>query len=372
MNQRRLKILYLVQLPPPVHGVSVINSQVYASELINEGFEKVLLELNFSKNLGELRRLNFRKTLKLLNLLRQLHDLLKEERPDYVYFSIMPVRKGFWRDLLFVRILRRHPAKILYHLHNRGMSDHMKHPVWRFFYRYAFKDSMVIHLSQELIRQELDPLQLPGIKTFALNNGIPGIPRGVKIQQKGVLTILYLSNFFPEKGIYDALKIISPLRKRDMKIRLRFTGEFMRPKYKRKLERKIAGLGLENFVSIIGPRYGAAKGEEFRKADVFLFPSYFSQECFPLVLLEAMSSALPIVSSRIGAIPEMLVDGENGILCNPGDTEAFTEALAELYADPEKREKLGKSARRTFEGKYTLAEFEKNARALFRENLILY
>ena len=99
----KIKILYLIQLPPPVHGVSSINEFVYQNARINENMEKHLLEIKFSNDISELRKTTLSKIMHFFKLLLHLRNTLKQINPDYVYFSIMPVGKGFWRDLLFVR-----------------------------------------------------------------------------------------------------------------------------------------------------------------------------------------------------------------------------------------------------------------------------
>ena len=84
MDRKRLKILYLIQLPPPVHGVSTINSLIFNSEYINERNDKCLLELKFCDELTQLRKVNPEKIIKFLSLLRKLRDTLKNEKPDYI------------------------------------------------------------------------------------------------------------------------------------------------------------------------------------------------------------------------------------------------------------------------------------------------
>jgi len=367
MDRKRLKILYLIQLPPPVHGVSTINSLIYNSDYINEGFEKCLLELKFSDGLQQLRRVDFGKIIKFFSLSRKLRESLKRENPDFVYFSIMPVGKGFWRDLMFVMILKRHKVRIIYHLHNRGISDRLGNIIWRFFYRYVFSNSVLFHLSEGLIRQEINPLRLQGVKTFALNNGIPDIKSTPPEEKPPELSLLFLSNFFPEKGIYDVLKIMTIIKRRDDRIHLRFAGNFLRNKYRNKLMRLISIWGLEDRVTIVGPKYGKEKEQEYMNADVFIFPSYFRQECFPLVLLEAMSCSLPIISSNIGAIPEIIENGKQGILCNARNIDGFVEAILELAENTEKRKSLGQLARKKFEENYTIGDLERNTRDIFEK-----
>jgi len=88
----------------------------------------------------------------------------------------------------------------------------------------------------------------------------------------------------------------------------------------------------------------AAKETALSDADVFVMPS--TSEGMPVALLEAMAHGLPIVVSRVGGIPEILSDGVDAILVEPGDPELLTAALSRLVQDPELRRKLGEAAAR--------------------------
>jgi glycosyltransferase involved in cell wall biosynthesis len=102
----------------------------------------------------------------------------------------------------------------------------------------------------------------------------------------------------------------------------------------------------------------------FSESDIFVFPSYFDEECFPLVILEAMSARLPIVATRIGAIPEMITDGKEGMLVEPGDPHQLAEKIEELIMDPELKKKLGNRAHAKFKHAFDITIFEKKMRSI--------
>jgi glycosyltransferase involved in cell wall biosynthesis len=107
------------------------------------------------------------------------------------------------------------------------------------------------------------------------------------------------------------------------------------------LERRARRLGLDATVVFSGYVAEAEKADHFTLADVFVFPS--ALEGFGLAVGEAMSSGLPVVASNRGSIPELLVDGESGFLCDPTRPSEFVEALVRLLRDPALRAKLGAS-----------------------------
>ena len=77
--------------------------------------------------------------------------------------------------------------------------------------------------------------------------------------------------------------------------------------------------------------------------DVLVVPSRVDGR--PLVIMEALASGVPVVASRVGGIPEMIVPGRNGALCEPGDVAAFAETLRGLAGDPDGLAKLSREAR---------------------------
>jgi len=100
-------------------------------------------------------------------------------------------------------------------------------------------------------------------------------------------------------------------------------------------------LGLEDRVVFTGYVPEADKPAHYNLADVFLFPS--AMEGFGLAVGEAMSSGLPVVASDRGSIPEVLVDGEGGFLCDPAEPRAFVGRLQLLLSDAALREKFGRA-----------------------------
>jgi glycosyltransferase involved in cell wall biosynthesis len=93
------------------------------------------------------------------------------------------------------------------------------------------------------------------------------------------------------------------------------------------------------------------------------------QEGLPLVILEAMAQSKPFVGTSVGGIPEIVRDGETGLLVPPADAPALARALARLLDDPALAARLGEGGRRMVEGEFSLASFAARGRALYRSLL---
>ncbi|MEK6711775.1 MAG: glycosyltransferase family 4 protein [Nitrospinota bacterium] len=115
------------------------------------------------------------------------------------------------------------------------------------------------------------------------------------------------------------------------------------------LERRAAALGLGEAVTFLGevPRAEDVR-REYLAADVFCLPSL--QEGFGIVFLEAMAAGLPIVAVRAGAAPEVVPEGEVGLLAPPGDVPALAAALVRLLRDGPLRGRFGAEGRRRARG----------------------
>lgn len=89
---------------------------------------------------------------------------------------------------------------------------------------------------------------------------------------------------------------------------------------------------------------------------MFVFPSL--NEAFPLVNLEAIEFKLPIVASDVGGVTAEIKDGENGFVCEPGNTNAFVESISKLLDNSDLRKKMGEDGYKKFKEKFTLESFE--------------
>jgi phosphatidylinositol alpha-1,6-mannosyltransferase len=111
-----------------------------------------------------------------------------------------------------------------------------------------------------------------------------------------------------------------------------------------RLERRVRALGLGDRVAFLGHVGFDRLAAEYRRASIFCLPS--RQEGFGIVFLEAMAAGLPIVAARAAAVPELVADGDCGLLVPPGDAEALAAALGRLLHDPAERQRLSEGGRR--------------------------
>jgi glycosyltransferase involved in cell wall biosynthesis len=158
------------------------------------------------------------------------------------------------------------------------------------------------------------------------------------------LRLLAVGRLVEKKG-FEVL--IEALRGLGVPARLRIVGAG--PEEER-LRRAVADAGLERTVEFCGPLTHERLPAEYAAADVVVAPSVADssgdRDGLPNVVLEAMACGRPVVGGDVGALSSAVIDGETGLLVRAGDAAALRAALRELAREPERREALGRSARR--------------------------
>ena len=122
---------------------------------------------------------------------------------------------------------------------------------------------------------------------------------------------------------------------------------------------QVARLGIENRVRVPGWLHATARTELLANSDVLVLPSH--AENLPMVIVEALSHGVAVIATPVGAVPEVITDGYNGILVPPGDEAALARSIERLVSDARLRRSLGAAARNTHMERF---EFENYLRRL--------
>lgn len=118
---------------------------------------------------------------------------------------------------------------------------------------------------------------------------------------------------------------------------------------------------------LVGPEHGERVKKRLSEADIFVLPSYLEGQ--PIAILEAMASGLPVVGSAVGAVPDLIRDGIEGRVVEPGDADALADALGELLLDRDARLRMAAAARQRAENLHSLPRLSRRIAGLYREVL---
>jgi glycosyltransferase involved in cell wall biosynthesis len=169
-----------------------------------------------------------------------------------------------------------------------------------------------------------------------------------------------------EKGVWILIDACRIINERGYSFRCNFIGEWSDVDESGFNER-VSRYALREKVFAYGAKYGNEKRIYFKNSDVFVFPTYYNCECFPLVLLEAMEYGLPCISTFEGGIPSIIKDRENGLLVKQCDASGLANNMIYMIEHPDLCQLMGKAGRKRFLELFTLDIFEKNFIKILRK-----
>ncbi|ANT60171.1 colanic acid biosynthesis glycosyltransferase WcaL [Salipiger sp. CCB-MM3] len=175
-------------------------------------------------------------------------------------------------------------------------------------------------------------------------------------------SLLFVGRLAGVKGVPVLLRALADLAPRHPDLRLRLIGDGPE---RGALERKAAELGLTQRVEFLGYRSQAEVAEALSAADIFVLPSF--AEGVPVVLMEAMAAQLPVVTTRIAGVPELVEHGASGLLVPPGEAGALAAALDSLLSDPDARRRMGAAGRAKVIAEFDIKTEAAKLSALFSE-----
>jgi glycosyltransferase involved in cell wall biosynthesis len=181
-----------------------------------------------------------------------------------------------------------------------------------------------------------------GFGVFVVPNGVPARrPVPARNPAKTDWTLGMIALFRPRKGLEILLDALARLRGQGMPVRLRAVGRFETPEYESRIRQLANSLDLD--AAIDWPGFSRDIDGELAKMDLFVLPSLFG-EGLPMVVLEAMSSGLPVVASAVPGVPEAVRDGVEGLLVEPSNPAALAEAIGRFISREVSWNKLGSGA----------------------------
>ncbi|NAS31627.1 glycosyltransferase [Flavobacteriaceae bacterium R38] len=346
------KLLFIMQLPPPVHGASMMNRYIKESVNINNAFSTDYLPLSFADKIEDIGKLSLKKILRMVAFIFKLITKLIKTKPNLIYYTISPFGGAFYRDAIFVFIIKLFRIKIVFHLHGKGIIDQCRKKIKKKIYSYTFKNTSVITLS-EMLDYDIKDIHKGNI--YNLPNGIEINELEINDKSKASIKVLYLSNLVKAKGILDLIQALQIMPKISTEYSVDIIGDSADVSVEG-LRSIVKRSKLDTLVNVLGPKYGKEKWEAFKNSDIFVFPSH--NECFPLVLLEAMQFKNAIISTDNGAIKEIIQNC--GIIVPQKSPKDLTITLKDLILDKQKIQLLKEKSQKEFREKYTLEIFENN------------
>ncbi|MCA9151975.1 MAG: glycosyltransferase [Planctomycetales bacterium] len=260
-----------------------------------------------------------------LRILRKLGRIVVEEGYELLHAHTP-------RSLLIGRLVAAQQGlPLVYHVHSPTSRDSTRAWVNRFnamTENWSLSNvSRIITVSESLaahMRQQGFDSQLISV----VPNGVPRVEHRKRVAPStGPWTLGTVALFRPRKGTEILLQAIAHLRDQGIAVKLRAVGGFETADYESYLKQLTSDLNLNDTVDWVG--FQKDVNQQLEQIDLFVLPSLFG-EGMPMVVLESMAMGIPVVSTYVEGVPEVIRDGIDGRLATPGDSSELASAIASI------------------------------------------
>jgi glycosyltransferase involved in cell wall biosynthesis len=272
-------------------------------------------------------------------------QLLKQEA-DIVHIHVSE-RGSAWRQSITTVIAWLLQKPVILHTHSADFHVFYSNipTIFQAVLRWAFcKSTFFIVLSDSWKKFYVDNLGLNPDQVVVLPNPVKlpvEVPPRTNTQ---TVNFLFLGRIGERKGAFDLIEAFAAIpheQRQNSKLTMAGDGDGKRAR------NSVENLNLSNQITILDWVDEQERDALLKKADVFVLPSY--NEGLPMALLEAMSWGLPVITTPVGGIPELVIPDQNGLLVKPGNIRELSIAMQTLIVNQELRQEIGDNARESIQ-----------------------
>ena len=349
-----MKILLIGPSPYRAQGgMATVLKDILQSEELNKQYELDMHESYIGGTLLKRVFFSFYAYCKFKTLY-QSYDIFHIHMASYT----STFRKGY-----YVRFLKRHGKKVLLHIHGgeylkfyNGLTEKKRRivdDIWK-------KSDLIIVLSEEW-KSQFDKI-FDSEKIVVLNNGIDveAYSAAITSSEDHKDTFLMLGRLEREKGVYDLVEAMDIAVKSNPKIKLFIAGDGEKEKVQNLIKEK----GLSDNIKLVGWLNFEEKLELMKNISTVILPSH--GEGLPMSILEGMAAGKAIISTAVGAIPEV-VSEENGILFQPEDVEALAQSILKCSLNPGLLLRMSENNMQKMKEQYDMKKMHEKLAAYYAE-----
>jgi glycosyltransferase involved in cell wall biosynthesis len=342
-------ILLLGKLPPPYMGPSIATELLLKSDL-SKIFNLLHVDTKVNTDLKNIGKFNFDKLKKNISIYRKLIKINRSKKPQLALIPFSQTTIGFIKDSIYIRICLLLNTKVLLHLRGSEFKIWMDRSssLTRWYVKSTLnKCEGVIVLGNNL--KYLFKDYLPENKIFVCpNGGTYNLPPHKKTSDK--IKVLYLGNLQPSKGIEDVIEAAKILSDKKINCSFDVIGGWRNESIKQQCHKIVNDHQLD--VNFFSQEQSIRKFELMAESDIFLFPPR-APEGHPWVIIEAMASSLPVISTDQGAIVESVIDGVNGYIVKSKSPQEIADKIEILVNDDNLRNSMSNQSRLLYEANFT-------------------
>ena len=179
--------------------------------------------------------------------------------------------------------------------------------------------------------------------------------------------ILFIGRLSKAKGFYDLLETIPKVIEEKNDIIFDICGAAENKNLEKEIDRTISELDCRSAIKKHGLVYGRKKQEIFAMADILVLPTY--NDVFPLTIIEGMAQGIPIITTRVGFIPSIINEKENGLLLMPGEKEKLKSNILKLINNCKLRNQMAKNNLQVAKNRFDLSNAVNKLNIIFNEEI---
>lgn len=361
-NTTNKKIIVVGQIPPPTHGSNVM-TQFFLHALDTLKINYKFINKQFSLTSSEVEKFHPIKIIRFIKVFLSVLKAMLSYRPQILLYFIATKKRSLIPDMIILFFSKLFGIHNVLYIHGVGHIKNYSNRLFKILY-----DMVLVNHCSVII---LDKLLKDDIKF--LTNKIYTLPNCLQISRisekeaasclpsknKDIFRMIFLSNIYKAKGLSVLLKALDLTVQKDQDIKLIIAGKFMEENHKKTILNFIKKKKLADYIYFAGPVYEEKKQKLLLNADLFILPSY--NEAFPLVILEAMSAGLTIISTNVGAIPSMIDDGKTGFIIPPDDEQMLCDKIIWLKNHPYHCHQMGRNGKNRFIKNYSFDAYVQNS-----------
>lgn len=345
------KVLVLGPVSPPMGGIATYVEDMLKSSINNE---YNLLHINTARNHSI--KKSFVKNILLFskNTFKLIYSL-SLNKPKIVHIHTSSYA-AFWEKSIFVGISKAFKKNVLLHIHGAEFNKFYENSnvIGKYFIRFVLNASdKVIVLSmfwKEFFLQIINDDKISVIQNGINSSKYDHARIHVENKKATEINVLFLGNLVQRKGIYDILKSIPIVVNKFENAHFIFSGSEEQPGEIDKLKKECINQGIGKYVTFKSNFSDSEKIKLLAESDIYILPSY--AEGLPISLLEAMAAGLPIISTHVGGIPEVITEEDNGYLIYPGDYLELANRIIQLIDNPKIRITMSEINKKKIRNKY--------------------
>lgn len=248
-------------------------------------------------------------------------------------------RGSFWRKSVLCAVADLFGVAYVFHVHSGEFPDFYDvecGAVAKWWVRRTLRKAAAVICLTDSWHTRFAAIE-PAARLVVIGNPVD-VPPKLSTLRAQPINVLFLGRLRAKKGVFDLVAAMPEALKYCPQLRFILAGD----EGEEKVRAAASAMGVAHAIELPGWIDGAEKAALLAKADIFVLPSYF--EGLPVGLLEAMALGIPVVTTPVGGIPDLVKDGSTGLLIQPGDSGALATALIQLASDSVLRTTLREAA----------------------------